>query len=278
MLKKLSAPQLAGVIAGVLAVLLIAGGVILFCVIRPSAPQPQPAATADMPQASADEANNPTSRNAVETTAVRRRSTPPTAPAALKSALKDGGCSLSALEACGARQLIVVRPDGSEATISFFEQTEKGWQQDTALSCEGYVGVNGTTSDMYEGGGAAPQGLFAVGSAFYQDEAPVTGLPAFAVTEDTFWIDDPDHPRYNSRYIGEDGRYYGEAMAEIPYYQYGFVINYNIPPTGYAKGSAIFFHISHDSPTQGCVTADKEMVLAYLAKLDARLSPYILIL
>ncbi|MEE1106329.1 MAG: hypothetical protein UH083_10245, partial [Ruminococcus sp.] len=125
-----------------------------------------------------------------------------------------------------------------------------------------------------------PQGLFHVGSAFYQDDAPQTGLDVFPITPDTYWVDDPDSPNYNQLVVGDDalGGDHAEHMSEISSYTYGFVIEYNMPPTGYAAGSAIFFHVSHDSPTLGCVAVSEQKVLAYLAKLDASKNPYILII
>ena len=140
--------------------------------------------------------------------------------------------------------------------------------------------ANGTTAAMHEGGSATPQGLFHVGSAFYQDDAPQTGLDVFPITHDTYWVDDPDSPNYNQLVVGDEalGDDHAEHMSEISSYHYGFVIEYNMPPTGYAAGSAIFFHVSHDSPTLGCVSVSEQKVLAYLAKLDASKNPYILII
>ncbi|MBQ2570033.1 MAG: hypothetical protein II573_06540, partial [Ruminococcus sp.] len=90
----------------------------------------------------------------------------------------------------------------------------------------------------------------------------------------------PDSPNYNQLVVGDEalGDDHAEHMSEISSYHYGFVIEYNMPPTGYAAGSAIFFHVSHDSPTLGCVTVSEQKVLAYLAKLDASKNPYILII
>ena len=315
MLKRFTTPQLAGIIAAFLAVLLIICGIIIYIVSQLPKPAPLPVATADSAaqiaaRASADEpparlpyhrtnldkdtqpdpsspagndgavasaaANTPPAGS--NATVPVRKTTDKTTPAVLSEALAGSGYSAETLDAYGTSQLIVVTSFGSSAEVSFYERTYDGWQQDDSLTCNGYVGSGGTTPNMSEGISATPQGLYTIGSAFYQGDAPYTGLPSFAITEDTYWIDDPDRDDYNTRHVGADGSGHGEAMAEIPSYQYGFVINYNTPPTGYARGSAIFFHISHDSPTLGCVAVDEDMVLAYLAKLDASLVPCILIL
>ena len=68
------------------------------------------------------------------------------------------------------------------------------------------------------------------------------------------------------------------AMSEIDSYRYGFVINYNMNPVVSGAGSAIFFHVSHNSPTAGCVSVSEDKVLDYLAKLDKSKNPYILII
>ena len=201
-------------------------------------------------------------------------------PDALQALLDESGRTASELQELGVGQLVVVDSEGSTAEVSFYERTETGWQTDEGLLSHGYVGANGTTAAMHEGGSATPQGLFHVGSAFYQDDAPQTGLDVFPITPDTYWVDDPDSPNYNQLVVGDDalGGDHAEHMSEISSYTYGFVIEYNMPPTGYAAGSAIFFHVSHDSPTLGCVTVSEQKVLAYLAKLDASKNPYILII
>ena len=154
------------------------------------------------------------------------------------------------------------------------------WAKDSSLTCQGYVGSNGTTDYMSEGASATPRGLYSVGEAFYQYDAPATGLDSFHITSDTYWVDDPDSDNYNKKVVGDEklGDDHAEHMSEISSYRYGFVINYNTSPTEYGKGSAIFFHVSHDSPTLGCVATSENMVLAYLAKLKASSYPYILII
>ena len=64
-------------------------------------------------------------------------------------------------------------------------------------------------------------------------------------------------------------------MNDYSTYDYGFVINYNMPAK-YNAGSAIFFHVGY-KPTAGCVATSEEMVMQYLIKLNKAKSPYILI-
>ena len=259
MFKRLTPVQFLGVLLACAAVLALIGGIVTFFMMRNGAEAPAPTAPTAAAAASPDEATAPASDKTAVPSAPSASGEQPTAtapapvpaviPDALQALLDESGRTASELQELGVGQLVVVDSEGSTAEVSFYERTETGWQTDEGLLSHGYVGANGTTAAMHEGGSATPQGLFHVGSAFYQDDAPQTG--------------------------GDD---HAEHMSEISSYHYGFVIEYNMPPTGYAAGSAIFFHVSHDSPTLGCVTVSEQKVLAYLAKLDASKNPYILII
>ena len=172
---------------------------------------------------------------------------------------------------------MVVISQGSAARISLYENTGAGWTEDAALNCSGFIGAQGAVTEMSEQVSGTPVGLYSIGEAFYQYNQPVTGLNTFAITEDTYWVDDPDSAYYNRRVIGAENRDWNSAehMMDIEGYKYGFVIDYNTAAE-YNKGSAIFFHIGY-TPTQGCVAASEDMVLAYLAKLSADRNPYILV-
>ncbi len=178
----------------------------------------------------------------------------------------------------GCRQLVTVQSSGSSATIDFFTFEDGAWKHSEDMTCSGYVGSNGVTYDMYEGGYASPAGLFPVGEAFYIYEQPATGLSSFQITEDTYWVDDPDSAYYNQRVDGRKNKDWNSAEHMIDYassYEYGFVVDYNTDAE-YNKGSAIFFHIS-DDPTAGCIGTSRDDVLLYLSALDESLNPYILI-
>ena len=201
-----------------------------------------------------------------------------TAPDDMKSVLASNGNSVEQLSALGCKQLVTVQSSGSSASINMYNLTDNVWQKDAALSCQGYVGANGVTSDMHEGGYASPRGLYSVGEAFYIYSKPQTGLATFEVTNNTYWVDDPDSKYYNKRVEGTADKDWYSAEHMIDYttaYEYGFVINYNLEAK-YNAGSAIFFHVSY-RPTAGCVGTDRDYVLKYLAALDAGLNPYIII-
>ena len=199
-------------------------------------------------------------------------------PQELHTLLSMGNCNSDTLDAVNTNQLIVVNSGGTTANISFYEKTNEKWAKDENLTCTGFVGSEGTVTYMSEQVSGTPKGFYSIGSAFYQYNAPYTGLNTFKITNDTYWIDDPDSKFYNQRVEGVAYKDWksAEHMMSIPNYKYGFVINYNTPAE-YNKGSAIFFHIG-SNPTNGCVAASENMVLAYLAKLNVGENPYILII
>ena len=167
--------------------------------------------------------------------------------------------------------------DSTNASISFYTCIDGLWVKDDTLSCYGFVGRQGTVDNMSEDISGTPKGLYSIGSAFYRNNTPETRLNVFEITQDTYWIDDPDSKFYNQRVEGTSEKDWDSAEHMIDYsnYDYGFVINYNMPAQ-YNAGSAIFFHVGY-APTAGCVAVSEDMVLQYLKNLDIAKNPYILI-
>ena len=224
--------------------------------------------------------DSPTAESVAETTADATTQAPAelTAPDEMETILTQGGTSLQQLSDIGCTQLVTVSSSGSSSEIRFFECENNTWTADASLTCSGFVGSNGVTSDMHEGGYASPFGLYHIGDAFYINDQPATGLNSFRITSDTYWVDDPDSSHYNQRMEGTAEKDWNSAehMISIDGYRYGFVIDYNTA-AAYGKGSAIFFHIS-SGPTAGCVGTSESNVLAYLSKLNASANPFILII
>lgn len=200
------------------------------------------------------------------------------APVTLINLLMKNSNTIDELSSLGCSQLITVSSNGSNAQIDFYKFENYEWTIDENMSCLGFVGVNGITEDMHEGSNAAPKGLYPIGDAFYIYNAPSTGLTTFEVTNDTYWVDDPNSVYYNMRVEGTENKDWNSAEHMIDYstaYEYGFVIDYNTDAV-YNAGSAIFFHISY-TPTAGCIGTDRDSVLKYLSKLQSSSNPYILI-
>lgn len=185
----------------------------------------------------------------------------------------------SQLENVGCRQLVVVEAEQEQAQISMYVCDETGKWSDAGLSTTGFVGANGVSRDSYEGSRMTPAGVFPVGDAFYIDDPPQTGLSMFQVTENTYWVDDPESEQYNQRVELSGEKTWNSAEHMIEYasaYKYGFVVNFNMNPVEPGRGSAIFFHVGSQA-TLGCIATSEDMVLAYLSKLSADQNPYIVI-
>lgn len=201
-------------------------------------------------------------------------------PADLTSFLSDMNQTYDSLRDLKCSQLVVVRSMSNDAEVLLYETNDEGlWINNTALATNGYVGSNGVSDESYEGSYETPRGFFSIGDAFYRNSAPNTGLNSFKITEDTYWVDDPDSKFYNMRVEGAENMDWNSAehMNSIANYEYGFVINFNMNPIIKRKGSAIFFHIG-SSPTAGCVAVSEQMVLNYLSVLDSSKNPYIMIM
>ena len=199
---------------------------------------------------------------------------------ALSMILSDTGHSFDELQKNKCSQLIIVESNYNTAQLSMFEKDKNGiWNNIEELETSGYVGAAGVSDKSFEGSWQTPKGLFPVGEAFYIHNKPTTGLESFQITQDIYWVDDPNSAYYNQKVDLKNGVNMdwnsAEHMIDIQNYEYGFVINFNMSPIEKGKGSAIFFHIS-SSPTAGCVGTSQEMVLEYLKVLDKDKNPYIL--
>ena len=203
---------------------------------------------------------------------------PPQQPAGLAALLRGSGVTWGKLQQKGCSQLITVVADGTKAKLCFFTCEEGIWQELPELSCQGYVGRKGVSGKKQEGDGCTPTGLYGIGSAFYIQTLPDTGLDAFQITDKTYWVDDPNSKFYNQKVEGTQNKDWNSAEHMISYdaYRYGFVVEYNLQAVKNA-GSAIFFHIG-DSSTSGCIATGEHMVLDYLKELDREQNPHILII
>lgn len=224
------------------------------------------------------EQTQPTEAEPTEETVEQMTEVPvmPQQPAELTELLESHGIGYEELERSGCSQLITVVSIGTTAQIRFYS-CEEAWEELPDLSCNGRVGRSGVSADKQEGDGSTPSGLFGIGSAFYIANQPDTGLDTFQITNQTYWVDDPNSAFYNQRVEGTQDKDWNSAEYMISYdvYRYGFVVDYN-PQAVKDAGSAIFFHIG-DTPTAGCIATEEDMVLAYLKELTQERNPHILI-
>lgn len=199
-------------------------------------------------------------------------------PAELTGMLEKSGYTYEELSERECTQLILVCANGNEAKVYMYEHRDGIWT-DAGCNCDGHVGLNGASRDSYEGSKMTPVGMFSIGDGFYIENEPETGLDTFQITENTYWVDDPESDLYNTRVELEGEKTFNSAEHMISYteaYKYGFVINFNMDPVVKGKGSAIFFHIGNNS-TAGCVSVSQDSLLRIMKLLEKDKNPHIII-
>jgi L,D-peptidoglycan transpeptidase YkuD (ErfK/YbiS/YcfS/YnhG family) len=129
-----------------------------------------------------------------------------------------------------------------------------------------------------EGDGATPSGSYHFSFAFGVAAKPSgVSLPWRHAGTSDFWDDDSASPRYNE---WVDARHHSagrdpEPMHVSPSYDVGAAIAYNTARTP-GRGSAIFLHVTHHSPTSGCVALPRPAVVRILRWLHPASHPRIL--
>lgn len=175
-------------------------------------------------------------------------------------------------------QLIVVDSNSDcTADISFYEKNGSSWKE-ALPSATGFVGADGV-GEASETVSKTPEGLFGIPTAFGFDQTIDTGLDYFQITEDTYWVDDPNSKYYNMHVEGTEDMDWESAEHMIDYpgnYNYGFVFDYNTNPIVKGAGSAFFMHVN-EQPTHGCVAASQDIIVSALSWLNAEANPHILI-
>ena len=127
----------------------------------------------------------------------------------------------------------------------------------------------------HEGDLHTPSGTFGISYMFGWKPSPgVKFRYRVAHSYDT-WSDDSASPYYN---LWVDSRYHDPGAApehmKSRYYAYGIVIAYNAARTPH-RGSAVFLHVDHASPTTGCVTLPTDRLVQVMRWLNPARSPQI---
>ncbi|SHH73765.1 L,D-peptidoglycan transpeptidase YkuD, ErfK/YbiS/YcfS/YnhG family [Sporobacter termitidis DSM 10068] len=178
------------------------------------------------------------------------------------------------------RQRLLVTAHGVSATIRCLEKRRGFWHfaaEPGALA--GFVGRNGVSGDKREGDGRTPTGLYPLGAAFGVREKPDTRMPYRRITPQSYWVDDPLSPYYNTWVEAPGGGDWRGAEHLLDYpdsYAWAVVVEYNMENIIPGKGSAVFLHCG-TRPTSGCIAVDEPGLLRILKWLDPALSPEIMI-
>ncbi len=184
-----------------------------------------------------------------------------------------------ALEDLTCDQLVLAAASGTSCRIYAYERDADGLFV-KAMSARGHVGKNGVSKSKREGDLCTPQGCFALGFAFGLGKNPNQDYPFRAITEESYWVDDPSSAHYNQWVEGAEGKDWNSAerlWRAKTAYALAVAVEYNwgkdaVP----GKGSAIFLHVGEEA-TSGCIAMSKEDLAALVRWLDADASPRILI-
>jgi L,D-peptidoglycan transpeptidase YkuD (ErfK/YbiS/YcfS/YnhG family) len=154
----------------------------------------------------------------------------------------------------------------THATVRAFSKTSSGWKQ-VAGPWSAWIGRNGFAppGEKREGDGRTPSGSFHFTYMFGVDPDPGVHYSWRHAAPDDVWDDDSASSRYNlwtnnnRQYAGTDP----EPLHVQPSYDDVAVIGYNLARTP-KLGSAIFLHVTHHSPTSGCVALPRPELLRLL--------------
>lgn len=181
---------------------------------------------------------------------------------AVQSLLEEAGYDESWISG---DQLIVVDTYGVEADLYRFERLDGVWT-DIGEPLHAWIGSGGLSWEKQEGDGTTPGGLYRLGYGFGNEYPEEVYIDYRMVTEESFWVDDPDSAFYNTWVEGTEEQDWvsAEQLSAYPEeYAFAVVVEYNTDEPVYAAGSAIFLHCGW-SPTAGCVAVEREAMLEIL--------------
>lgn len=136
---------------------------------------------------------------------------------------------------------------------------------------EAYIGENGSDFEPDYGSGLTPGGVFHSDEGFYIKEKPDTSFPMFEITEDTYWVTDPESEYYNQKVEGTEGKDWSSAdhmITSEKSYKCGLVINYNTTSPDSGKASAIFLQCG-SAPTEGSIAIPENVMKTILGWIDS---------
>ena len=181
-----------------------------------------------------------------------------------------------------AKQIILVRDKGIQASLECWEKVGKRWHR-AFESIPAVVGRNGLAAEgeKQEGDGRTPTGIFKLRRAFGYLPSVETGLKYTQVTENDFWVDDPGSLQYNQWVKGiPNAKSFEKLRRDDDLYKYAIVIEYNTDPIVPWEGSAIFLHVWRDdkTPTAGCLAVSEENLVKLLMWLKVDNKPIIILI
>ena len=150
-------------------------------------------------------------------------------------------------------------------SLTLFSKANGKWTKVVSSYC-GY-GQNGfkLASERREGDRTTPIGAFTLPLAFGLGKNPGTSMTYRQITKNSYWSGDYD--TYNT-WVESSYRVPGEHLIDYEEYKYAMAIGFNIDPTVYKRGSAIFLHCKSVDRwyTAGCVSVPENVMLTLLKK------------
>lgn len=161
-------------------------------------------------------------------------------------------------------QVVLVSSSGSSATVRACQRQGSAWL--LALGpMYGHVGSSGVApaGAKREGDLRTPSGTYPLGRGFGVLSDPGVAFSWRRVGSNDVWVDDPGSSLYNTwQQKPANGRWQSaESLDEPGAYDYAQVIDYNTARVP-GRGSAIFLHVDHGSPTVGCVSLPRTQLLS----------------
>lgn len=148
-------------------------------------------------------------------------------------------------------------------TLSLWNKVDGTWYEDFETYC-GY-GRNGLNLDRHEGDGTTPIGAFPILYAFGKGENPGTAMTYKKITPNSYLSGESSS--YNT-WVESPYKIEGEHLNDYYQYEYAMNIGFNINPTVFGKGAAIFLHCKSmgNWTTSGCVSIPENYMLDLLRK------------
>ena len=142
-------------------------------------------------------------------------------------------------------KILVVRGQGGASVrVAYYREESGAWSQ--VFGTEGVWGLNGCTDDKREGDKKTPCGVYHFNQAFGILDDPGAVLPYHKVTEDDYWVDDPDSRHYNrmvnASQVEKDWNSAEHLIQVSPYYNYALSLTYNeeaVPGEGFGDLSPL---------------------------------------
>jgi L,D-peptidoglycan transpeptidase YkuD (ErfK/YbiS/YcfS/YnhG family) len=176
-------------------------------------------------------------------------------------------------------QLLTVEtgsPGATTGTLRAWNRVGSGWR--LALGPFAVrVGLNGVGAAR-EGSATTPSGTFPLTEAFGRMPNPGTAMPYFQSDVNDWWDGNSDSPTYNThvRRSTSPGGASENLYRTGAVYDYAVNIGYNLQRVPGA-GSAIFLHVANGSATAGCVSLDRDALVAVLRWMNPAANPHIMI-